>query len=227
MYKEQDGIESQPGTNSSEDIATALQDIQIAIEDSKNAQNSDQNPVQKFLRPILEVGTYLTGLTVFVTLVTYLLGEEARHQTQIDAAWNTVLASVNQPGDGGRRNALEFLNSNHRRFPWFWRKWERQSLDGLIAKEAVLRGLQLPEALLYKAQLSNAEFIDSNLSDAELVAADLSGTVLFMTNLANSNLSHADLSSSIIILESGYEPERQGCVEYEKLVGNQNVRLQD
>ncbi|MDJ0687816.1 MAG: hypothetical protein QNJ41_04840 [Xenococcaceae cyanobacterium MO_188.B32] len=34
------------------------------------------------------------------------------------------------------KEALEFLNSTPRRNPWFWRKWEQQSLAGLAAPNA-------------------------------------------------------------------------------------------
>ncbi|MBE9069253.1 pentapeptide repeat-containing protein [Leptolyngbya cf. ectocarpi LEGE 11479] len=170
------------GKNSTEDIAAALHDIKKAIENIKPPQKPEKNFISKSLKAVLKIGTYLTGLTIFVSLATYFFEADDRHQSQINEAWKTILASTGQSGDAGRRDAISFLTSSPRRLPFFWWRWEPQSLDGIQVPNAILVCIDMSEASLYRA----------NFSGADLSGADLTGANLSSANLSNAKFSYSD-----------------------------------
>jgi len=75
--------------------------------------------------------------SVLIGAITFIAGEQ-RRDLQVYQAWQVISAANGQAGSGGRVQALEFLSSEPRRIPWFWLRWQRESLSGLEVPTAYL-----------------------------------------------------------------------------------------
>lgn len=147
---------------------------------------------------ILEILGLLGNLTIFIGLLTYIAGEKQRRDTQVYQAWQVITAAYGQPGSGGRKEALEFLNSQPRRFPWFWMRWERQSLYGLAAPEAHLLRLNIPYAYLVNANLRDSDLRSANLQNSLLAGANLQHSIMAYANLHKAVATNANLQKTNI-----------------------------
>ena len=145
---------------------------------------------------LLDIINLVAGITIIISLISWLATEKQRRNAEIYQAWQVITAAYEQSGSGGRKEALEFLNSEPRRFPLFWLNWERQSLAGLAAPKAYLVGLQLQGADLVGANLQKANLFMANLQEANLVEANLQEAVLFMANLQEAVLRGANLQKA-------------------------------
>ena len=158
---------------------------------------------------ILEILGLMGNLTIFIGLLTYIAGEKQRRDAKVYQAWQIISIAYDQPGSGGRKEALEFLNSQPRRFPWFWLQWDRESLQGLVAPKALLYKIKLPNADLSKAnlqkanlaraKLKNANLRSANLKNAHLTFVNLKGAYLVKANLKEAKLENANLSNANLI----------------------------
>ncbi|AOW99441.1 hypothetical protein BJP34_08205 [Moorena producens PAL-8-15-08-1] len=126
---------------------------------------------KKFLEPVLdylnrlallEILGLVGNLSLLVGVIVFIAGEQDRRNAEVYQAWQVVTAAYDQAGSGGRKEALEFLNSRPRRIPWFWLTWRRQSLEGLEAPKAYLKGVQLSRANLFNANLQDADLSEAN-----------------------------------------------------------------
>ncbi len=100
-----------------------------------------EKPLEKglaFLKSlaVLEILGILGNIIIVIAVISFIATEKQRRDTQIYQAWQVITAAHNQSGSGGRKEALEFLNSQPRKFPFIWQKWEKQSLAGLDASKA-------------------------------------------------------------------------------------------
>ena len=145
---------------------------------------------------LLEIVNLVAGITIIISLITWLATEKQRRNGEVYQAWQVVTAAYNQPGSGGRKEALEFLNSEPRRFPWFWLKWEKQSLAGLAAPKAYLRGTELQQAYLVQANLQDAWLEMANLQKVHLEGANLQNAWLPQANLQEADLRGANLQEA-------------------------------
>ena len=165
--------------------------------------------------------------SVLIGAVTFIAGEQQRRDIQVYQAWQVITTAHDQPGSGGRVQALEFLNSEPRRNPWFWLHWQRESLEKLEARKAYLipsrenvkkLGIQLSKAelryadlrgtllnkanlqgaILQNAKLQGAILQDANLQEAHLYSAELQGTDLTDANLQGAYLQNANLQGAIL-----------------------------
>ncbi|NEO89028.1 MAG: pentapeptide repeat-containing protein [Moorea sp. SIO3G5] len=160
---------------------------------------------KKFLEPVLdylnrlallEILGLVGNLSLLVGVIVFLAGEQDRRNAEVYQAWQVVTAAYDQAGSGGRKEALEFLNSEPRRIPWFWLTWRRQSLEGLEAPKAYLRGVQLSDAELVNANLQQANLFAANLQKANLYAAKLQKADLSKANLKDARLYRANLQGA-------------------------------
>ncbi|WP_424097204.1 pentapeptide repeat-containing protein [Moorena producens] len=160
---------------------------------------------KKFLEPVLdylkrltllEILELLSHISLFVGVIVFIAGEEDRRNSEIYQAWQVITAAHNQAGSGGRIQALEFLNSEPRRIPWFWLTWERESLRGLEAPKAYLREVELSDADLANANLQKADLQEANLRDANLREANLRDANLRDVNLQGAYLQRTDLQET-------------------------------
>ena len=117
--------------------------------------------------------------SVLIGAVTFIAGEQQRRDIQVYQAWQVITMASDQRGSGGRVQALEFLNSEPRRNPWFWLHWQRESLEKLEVPNAYLipsrENFKKPGIQLSKAELSNADLHGTFLTDANLQGTILQG----------------------------------------------------
>ncbi|OLT58943.1 pentapeptide repeat-containing protein [Moorena bouillonii] len=160
---------------------------------------------KKFLEPVLdylnrlallEILGLVGNLSLLVGVIVFIAGEQDRRNADVYQAWQVVTAAHDQAGSGGRKEALEFLNSEPRRIPWFWLTWRRQSLDSLQAPNAYLRGVQLSYARLVNANLQEANLFTANLQKAILSRANLQKAILDEANLQQAYLIKAKLQQA-------------------------------
>ena len=150
---------------------------------------------------ILEILEKLGYITILFGVISFIATEEQRRNTEIYQAWQVITAAYEQPGSGGRKEALEFLNSQPRKFPFIWQKWSKQSLAGLDVSNAyfhkiVLKEADLRYADLQKTDLRYAEFQEANLNQATLIKANLYGGDLRSADLRGADLRGADLTKA-------------------------------
>ncbi|NEO42913.1 MAG: pentapeptide repeat-containing protein [Moorea sp. SIO4A3] len=160
---------------------------------------------KKFLEPVLdylnrlallEILGLVGNLSLLVGVIVFIGGEQDRRNAEVYQAWQVVTAAYDQAGSGGRKEALEFLNSRPRRIPWFWLTWRRQNLDSLQAPKAYLKGVQLPGAKLVNANLFAANLFAANLEKAGLSRANLQKAILDEANLQQAYLIKAKLQQA-------------------------------
>ncbi|NEO90779.1 MAG: pentapeptide repeat-containing protein [Moorea sp. SIO3G5] len=168
-------------------------------------QSTTYRNKKKFLEPVLdylkrlallEILELLGHISLLVGVIVFIAGEEDRRNSEIYQAWQVITAAHNQAGSGGRIQALEFLNSEPRRIPWFWLTWEKESLAGLEAPKADLIKVQLSDAYLFNANLQKAYLVEADLPGAYLVEAKLQGAKLQGANLRGANLQEANLQEA-------------------------------
>jgi uncharacterized protein YjbI with pentapeptide repeats len=132
----------------------------------------------------------LANLAIIISLASFLTnGERQRHDEQVYNAWQVITNAYGQPGNGGRRRALEFLNSTPGtpgRRRWFGTPWPSESLQGVDVSKANLSRIRLP----------GADLKDANLQSANLKSADLRKTNLEYANLQEANLEAVNLQES-------------------------------
>ncbi len=150
-------------------------------------------------------------------IIAFIGGEEVRRNNEVFAAWTTITTAHEQGGSGGRKRALEFLNSRPLRFPWIWgtidlfedgeeckeklvfgRRWKREPLVGLSAPGAYLVGIHLCGASLELANLQDVWLTNANLQGASLFSAKLQDAFLAGANLQDTNLADAKLQDAFL-----------------------------
>ncbi|WP_293074063.1 pentapeptide repeat-containing protein [Moorena sp. SIO4A5] len=147
---------------------------------------------------VIEILALTGNLTILIAVTVFIASEKDRRDSEIYQAWQVITAAYGQRGSGGRIQALEFLNSEPRRNPWFWLTWDRESLRGLEAPNAYLRGIILSNADLGGANLQEAILWEANLQKADLGGANLQKTILKEANLQEAFLWGANLQEAIL-----------------------------
>ncbi|MEM7062861.1 MAG: pentapeptide repeat-containing protein [Cyanobacteria bacterium P01_B01_bin.77] len=166
--------------------------LETLTEDLKNLAIFDLMSLLANLAIIISLGSFLTG------------GEQQRHDQQVYEAWQTITAAHAQPGNGGRKRALEFLNSSPGtpgRRRWFGWPWQKEDLRGVDVSKANLPEVQLPAADLasanfQRANLEEANFQRANLEEANFQKANLEEASFQRANLGKANLEGAKLQES-------------------------------
>ncbi len=182
-----------------------------------------EKPLEKglaFLKSlaVLEILGILGNITIVIAVIGFIATEKQRRDAEVYQAWQVITAAYEQTGSGGRTKALEFLNSEQKRFPWLWLKWERESLSGLAAPKAYLAEIKLQEAdlrfanlqetnleeanlqqaFLYEANLQQADLLGANLQQAFLYEANLQEAFLYEANLQQADLLGANLQQAFL-----------------------------
>ena len=169
-------------------------------------------------------GILFAVLALILSLGQVWTDYEDRVNQRVVRAWASVTTAA--PGNSGKREALEYLNSEDGML-CLERLWggcavtmklrtklvgidlsvgKGQSgafLESIILPNANLAGSNLSKARLSKADLSNADlkdvdFTDTDLSEAALVEANLSGSNLIQADLIDADLTKADLSHAFV-----------------------------
>ena len=151
---------------------------------------------------VFDLLSLLANITIIISLVAFLTGgERQRHDEQVYAAWQVITGAYDQPGNGGRKRALEFLNStpgSPGRRRWFGRPWPRENLQGVDVSKASLINIELPKAFLWSANFQGANLLFANLQEAGLLSANLQDADLGASNFQKANLSEANLQRAFL-----------------------------
>jgi hypothetical protein len=174
--------------------------------------NSRLRKISKRLnkQPLLSILGQLDKLALIIALLTFILGEDSRHNTAVFQAWQTITTAEGQTGSGGRIEAVEFLNSRPWRLPWIGLTEEEWFLDEFTGKckhrelpvlgsrweRQSLRNLSIPKAYLVEVKLCGANLAETNLKEAKLWKADLGGTDLWKSNLVKADLAETHLGET-------------------------------
>ncbi|PSO86150.1 MAG: hypothetical protein BRC41_07215 [Cyanobacteria bacterium QH_9_48_43] len=174
--------------------------------------NSQLRQINRWLnkQALLSILGQLDKLAIIIALLTFILGEDSRHNTAVFQAWQTITTAEGQTGSGGRIEALEFLNSRPWRLPWIGLTEEEWFLDestgeckrrdlpvlGSRWERQSLRNLSVPKAYLVEVKLCGANLAETNLKEAKLWKADLGGTDLWKSNLGRADLAEAHLGGT-------------------------------
>lgn len=160
---------------------------------------------QQALFSILEKLGYLA---ILVAVIEFIGGQQVRRNGEVFAAWQTITNAEGQSGSGGRKEALEFLNSRPWRFPWigwtdedwYWDKQEKKCMPkrllGLRWEQQKLQGLSAPNAYLQEIRLCKANLVGAHLEGANLVGAHLENANLWVAHLENAGLKQASLEGA-------------------------------
>lgn len=161
----------------------------------------------------------VSNMSILFAAITYISSEKHRRDAEVLNAWQTLTSAHGQPGNGGRIQALEFLNSSpganwRRKFPWFCSPmplciWPSESLNGIDLSSEVnedsmsgkqfgvyLVNVVLPKASLREANLSGANLGNADLRAARLWKANLEGSFLRSSNLEGADLGGANLEGA-------------------------------
>ena len=132
-------------------------------------------------------------------------------------AWQTITSAYDQPGNGGRFRALEFLNASpdaswrwkfvprlceeDKKFPlkflFFCFSWPKESLAGInLAVEQEEVNEKTDRVFLQEISLPGADLTNANLESAFLSDADFREASLLSANLQNTVLGRVDLTDA-------------------------------
>jgi Pentapeptide repeats (8 copies) len=150
-------------------------------------------------KTLLKILSQAVNVSVLIAALTFIAGEQQRRDLQVYQAWQVINSAANNPGSDGRVRALEFLNSEPTRIPWFWLHWEKESLVKLEAPKAYLFNANLQGAYLFNANLQGALLRQANLQGADLKEANLQDTYLGSANLQRAILKQANLQRAILV----------------------------
>ncbi len=73
----------------------------------------------KQAKKFLEILGIVGNLSIILGVISFVSKEGQRRNSEIYQAWQVINTSYSQSGNGGRREAMEFLNSKPRRSPFF------------------------------------------------------------------------------------------------------------
>lgn len=170
---------------------------------------------------LFDILQILSNAGIAIAVFTFVVNQDIRHDQEVFTAWQTITSAAGEPGNGGRKEAIEFLNSRPFRFPWFCREGRdypdciyRQmrgrlgNLDVSIKGEydkkapgrwAYLARLQARDANLREADLQGANLRQANLQGASLWKANLQDSVLREANLQGANFWKARLQNADLL----------------------------
>ncbi|MCG8357619.1 MAG: pentapeptide repeat-containing protein [Kiloniellales bacterium] len=136
------------------------------------------------------------ALALVVTAPAFIIDLLDRTEARTVSAWQLVITAA--PGNAGKREALQYLNSE----PWYWPPKRRVSLFGVDLSPEQQGGqvslfmVQLPNANLARADLREVNLKYANLMGAGFFEANLSGALFAGADLTDVSLRDANLSNT-------------------------------
>ena len=145
----------------------------------------------------------LEPLAILIVIVAFFNEFSYRHEERTARSWQ--LLTTRAPGNSGKVEALEYLNSRKIPLeeidltpPILAKQWERTPKEKRAPVEVCpqftyLRKVELHEAKLAYATLVCAHLLEANLRGADLMKADLQSAFLMNADLRNADLARTDL----------------------------------
>ncbi len=145
---------------------------------------------------------------LILTLVGFYFDYQGRQQSRIVDAWQLITTKA--PGNSGKKEALEYLNSIRQPLTGIdlstnKKNWESgvylmwANLPRVFFSQAKLDNANLSFANLERALLSSANLNEANLTGTNLTSANLKRANLINANLLNAQLKNADLSNANLL----------------------------
>ena len=132
---------------------------------------------------VLDIINLLAGITIIISLITWLTGKTERWENEIFFTWNVVKEATGDKS-GVAKLAIERLLKN------------KFSLAGLDLSKTNLERVNLQEADLWKVNLQEAVLSEANLQGAFLRETNLRAAVLSKADLQEAFLLEADLQGA-------------------------------
>lgn len=123
--------------------------------------------------------TILAGITIFLTLYSYVLEPYKSKKTKHYQLWQVVNLPEGKGGSWGRIDALQELNK------------DGISLSGVDLSGASLQYIDLNKANLFKANFQEADLLEATLMEANLEEANLENAFLQEAKFQGANLKGA------------------------------------
>lgn len=146
-------------------------------------QQIDRNlePIAALLRnsALFKIIEFLGLILLTLAALSYISQGHERQKIGRYQAWQTINSAQGKAGNGGRIEALEYLNG------------DRASLAGVNADKAYLVQIDLANA-----NLAKASFREANLQQAKLQGANLQQANLQQANLQAVNLKQTDIEAA-------------------------------
>lgn len=144
---------------------------------------------------LFEILDILGKLSILVGVIFFVCEAQDRKEQKHLEAWRAIASMRNQPGNGGRIDALQSLNK------------DKVALMGIEVQRAYLSLINLQEANLQEANFSGSALFQANFEKAILykaifgcisqTALDRKCTDLYKANFQAANLSNAYLSGDL------------------------------
>ena len=162
-------------------------------------------------------GILLAVFALFVSIIQFWMDYEERIREREVRAWQVVTTVI--PGNSGKIDALEYLNSEdglfcsewlRGRLAWVWNKRKKSKCIILLKPQTRLDyldlsmpssgiGIYLEEIDLSNARLENSNLSNANMNDATLIEVDMEEANLRNSDFSNADLSDADLEGADMI----------------------------
>ncbi|WP_299482038.1 pentapeptide repeat-containing protein [uncultured Roseibium sp.] len=184
--------------NSAEETRPQLQLLEASVAQTpwqRRAQGLRNHPLVVIMETI-----GLTGLIFAAGIFFYELRE--RQDERVARSWQLLTAPA--PGNSGKREAIEYLNSQYGCLPEWLANLPPKNVAWCWKQRTTLRGIDLSQktnrdrVYLVGAKLDNADMKASNFSGAELSQVNLKGAKLSESDFRRGNISNADLSQTFL-----------------------------
>ena len=142
---------------------------------------------------LLDIINLLAGVTIIISLITWLIGRQERWEDEIFSTWQ-VVNHASEDKSGVKRLALERLLRN--RFSLNGLDLEKINLQEVNLQQADLLETNLQQADLRGANLQQAELLGANLQQADLLRANLQQAIILDANLQEVKLLGANLQQA-------------------------------
>ncbi|WP_063333439.1 pentapeptide repeat-containing protein [Marinomonas sp. TW1] len=133
-----------------------------------------------------------SSFLLILTLIGFWLDYQGRQQSRIVSAWQLI--TKKSPGNSGKIEALEYLNSIDQVLMGI----DLSSDNEDDSSGTYLSEINLSKAILSKSKLMGANLYKANFHRASLLRADLRKAFLYDADLSLADLSRADLSRAIL-----------------------------
>jgi hypothetical protein len=143
------------------------------------------------------------GVSALLALVQVFYGLKGAERQKYFQAWQVIVTAKDQPGNGGRNEALEYLNKENNFFYTPKCKGDNNCLVGIKIQGANLKNVDLAGANLESSEFRGTNFEGAVLRDVSFKNAHLEGAVFTSATVKGINFTGAKFCKTI--MEDGTE----------------------
>jgi hypothetical protein len=157
-------------------------------------QGKPENILRRYLGKTIQVGTGLSLLYAACHLIIDLPGIERQKYFQ---AWGVINSASEQPGRGGRNEALEYLNQETQFWHWYTPECKHKNSDANIGSNDCLVGIKITKANLKNISLEKANLRSSIFTDTSFRSANLKKANFKYSEIEDARFDEAGLEEAI------------------------------